>query len=384
MDFNWIGSTWFGSTLTDWLTELADALARLPGTLIGLIALAVAVAAALAVHALAAALLRRLFARHTFMLTLLSRSREPSRLALVIFVLAALVPAMPLESEVAGVILRLLGLVIVLLAGWIALIAVDLAASIYLMRFRLDTADNLSARKHVTQVGILKRVAATLVVICTVGAALMTFDTVRQYGVSLFASAGAAGIIVGLAARPLLSNLIAGVQLAITQPIRLDDAVIVENEWGVIEEITATYVVVRLWDLRRMIVPLTYFIERPFQNWTRETSQLVGSVLIHADFSVPVERVRDKLIEIAHGSPLWDRQVAALQVTDATERTLELRALVSAASAGAAFDLRCEVREKLIAFLRDEFPDTLPHGRAEFALTSEAVEMRQHGNGHAG
>ena len=161
----------------------------------------------------------------------------------------------------------------IVLIGWIAITASHIVADLYLLRFRLDVADNLLARKHVTQVRVLRRVVDTLLIIVTVGAALMTFEPVRQYGVSLFASAGVAGLVVGLAARPVLSNLIAGIQLAVTQPIRIDDAVVVENESGRVEEITSTYVVVRLWDLRRMIVPLTYFIEKPFQNWTRESDE---------------------------------------------------------------------------------------------------------------
>jgi small-conductance mechanosensitive channel len=367
----------FASTLGGMSSAVLDFLTRTPGTIIGFIALAATVAAALAVHALLGRLLRRLFDQKPFMLVLLARTRGPSRLALVIFVTAVLLPALPVSWQAADWIVRLLGVVFVVLLGWIALIAVDLATTFYLLRFRLDTSDNLLARKHVTQVRILKRVASTVVVLFTVAAALMTFESVRQYGVSLFASAGAAGLVLGLAAKPLFSNLIAGVQLAVTQPIRIDDAVIVENEWGVIEEITSTYVVVRVWDLRRLIVPLTYFIEKPFQNWTRDSSEIIGVVTIHADYAVPVEAVRQKLVEIVKASRLWDGRTVVLQVTDATARTIELRALVSAASAGAAFDLRCEVREKLIAFLHDEHPDALPRERA-------AIAIRRSGrNGHA-
>ena len=178
----------------------------------------------------------------------------------------------------------------------------------------------------------------------------------RQYGVSLFASAGVAGIVAGLAARPVLTNLIAGVQLAMTQPIRIDDAVVVENEWGTIEEITSTYVVVRLWDWRRMIVPLSYFIEKPFQNWTRENSSLIGSAFLYVDYRAPVGVIRDKLHEIVKASKNWDGSVVNLQVTDAKESTIELRCLMSARSAGQAFDLRCEVREKLVDFLQKHHP----------------------------
>ena len=210
---------------------------------------------------------------------------------------------------------------------------------------------------------MLSRSLDVVLVLLTLGAALMTFPAVRQYGLSLFASAGIAGIIAGLAARPVLSNLMAGVQLAMTQPIRLYDGVIVENEYGTVEEITSTYVVVKLWDLRRMIVPLTYFIEKPFQNWTRETSTLIGNVMLYVDYAAPVEVIRTKFNEILKQSDKWDGRTAALQVTDFKQSSMELRCLMSARSASQTFDLRCEVREKLIAFLQKEHPEALPHSR---------------------
>ena len=248
----------------------------------------------------------------------------------------------------------------VLTVGWAAAIALDLGVEIYLRRYSTEVADNLLARKHVTQMRILQRVAKTLLVILTLAIALMTFNSVRQYGVSLFASAGAAGIILGLAARPVLSNLLAGIQIAMTQPIRVQDQVIVEGEFGTIETITSTYIVVRLWDLRRMILPLTYFIEKPFQNWTYESTDLMGSVIMNVDYTVPVDRLRRKLEEIVHDSPLWDGKVVALQVTDTLDKMVQVRALLSARNASQVWDLRCEVREKLIAFLQTEFPNALP------------------------
>jgi small-conductance mechanosensitive channel len=203
--------------------------------------------------------------------------------------------------------------------------------------------------------------------------------------VSLFASAGAAGLIVGLAARPLLSNLIAGVQIAVTQPIRIEDAVIIENEWGWVEEISSTYVVIRLWDLRRMVVPLAYFIERPFQNWTREGAALIGTVTLHVDYAADVQRIRERLEQIARESKLWDGVVVNLQVTDTNPRTMELRALVSARNASAAWDLRCEVREKLVAFLQAEMPESLPRDRTDVQLPpllhDAAPEVAEAGKG---
>jgi hypothetical protein len=204
-----------------------------------------------------------------------------------------------------------------------------------------------------------------MVIIVTVGLALMTINEVRQWGVSLLAAGGAAGIFVGLALQPLLSNLIAGIQIATTQPIRLDDQLLVEGEVGNVEEINATYVVLRLWDERRMVLPLTYFLQKPFQNWTRETAQQTGAVMLYVDYTTPVEPLRAKLTELLSASPLWDRRVNALQVTDAKERTMEIRCLMSAANSGQLFDLRCAVREGLVAFLRDSHPGALPRDRQE-------------------
>ncbi len=252
----------------------------------------------------------------------------------------------------------------------------NIAAELYLLRYDLAATDNLLARKHVTQVRVLKGALATMIVLITIASALMTFESVRQVGVGLFASAGIAGIVAGLAARPLLSNLLAGVQLALTQPIRVDDVVVVENEWGRVEDITMTYVVVRIWDLRRLIVPISYFIEKPFENWTRETAAILGTVLLYVDYTVPVDRVREKLKAIVQESKNWDGNVATLQVTDAREFTLELRVLVSARDSSASWDLRCEVREKLVAFLANSFPGALPQRRQQ---TLAALERA--GNG---
>jgi small-conductance mechanosensitive channel len=208
-----------------------------------------------------------------------------------------------------------------------------------------------------------------VIVLITVGLALMTFDAVRQYGVTLFASAGVAGIVAGLAARPVLTNFLAGIQLAVAQPIRIDDAVIVENESGNIEEITFSYVVVRLWDLRRMVVPLS-FIEKPFQNWTRTGERAYRQRIFYDDHTAPVDVIRKKLAEIVAQSKLWNGKVVSLQVSDCKDTSIELRALVSANNASATWDLRCEVREKLIDFLRREYPSALPRRRYE----NETVE----------
>ncbi|HET9902794.1 MAG TPA: mechanosensitive ion channel family protein [Xanthobacteraceae bacterium] len=351
------------------LEQIGPFLAWIPGWMVGAVLIAFATLVALFVHSVTMRLVRHVFGNHeTFGPILLEQTRGPAKLALVILAGRFTVPLAPFDDTLSQWLGRLLTLAFIALIGWIAVRAVDIAAGLYMRRFRLDVEDNLIARKHVTQVHILRRAIKTLAVIITTAAALMTFDSVRQYGVSLFASAGAAGLIVGLAARPVLSNLIAGVQLAVTQPIRVDDAVIVENEWGWIEEITATYVVVRLWDWRRLVVPLSYFIEKPFQNWTREGAALIGSVIFHVDYTAPVARIRGELERIVKASALWDGQVVNLQVTELKDRTMELRALASARNAPNAWDLRCEIREKLVAFLQREAPAALPLTRANIAL----------------
>src|SRR4249919_974545 len=346
------------------LTWIKDLLEWLPDPVVALVILAIAVLVALALHQWARKLVRKALAgRYPYLFSTFTQTRGLSRLALLILAMIIAIPVAPVPRETAALLTRLMAVAVIGLIGWGLIIALHIAADLYLRRFRLDVDDNLLARKHNTQVRVLSRTIDVLLIMLTLGAAMMTFPAVRQYGISLFASAGVAGIIAGLAARPVLSNLMAGVQLAMTQPIRLFDAVVVENEHGTIEEITSTYVVVKLWDLRRMIVPLTYFIEKPFQNWTRDTSALIGNVMLYVDYAAPVEVIRAKFNEILKQSDKWDGRTAALQVTDFKEGTMELRCLMSARTASQTFDLRCEVREKLIAFLQKEHPEALPHSR---------------------
>jgi small-conductance mechanosensitive channel len=339
--------------------------------------LAVAIFLGLAVHALVEKLAHR-FIRDpdTIWHAFLDRTHDITRALFVLIALNLAIQLPYLPARITDPMSQFLSAAVILAIGWAALIAVDMAADVYLRRFNVTAADNLLARKGVTQVRVLKRAAQVLIAIIAVAAALMTFGPVRQFGVSLFASAGVAGLVVGLAARPLLANLIAGVQLAMTQPIRIDDAVVVENEWGWIEEITSTYVVIKLWDWRRLIVPLSYFMEKPFQNWTRESASIIGSVMVYVDYTAPVEIIRRKLTEVAKQSRLWDGRVVNLQVSDAKTDTLELRALVSARTSPEAWDLRCEVREKLITFLQTEYPQALPRHRLE--MPNEAPAPPQH------
>jgi small-conductance mechanosensitive channel len=270
-----------------------------------------------------------------------------------------------LPPLVAEQLHHLLDLLVIGSTGWLVLALIFALGDVALRRYPIDVSDNLRHRRLLTQVFVMQRVATVVVTVLVLAAMLLTFGPVRTLGASILASAGIAGVVLGLAARPIISNLLAGVQIAISGSIRIDDVVVTEGEWGRIEEITFTYVVVRVWDERRLIVPISYFTERPFQNWTRQTAAVLGTVFIHVDYSVPIEQVRAELYRILVQSPLWDKRVWNLQVTDATPQSVQLRALASARDAQTSWDLRCEVREKLVEYLRREHPESLPRIRAE-------------------
>jgi hypothetical protein len=230
-------------------------------------------------------------------------------------------------------------------------------------RHRLDAPDNLSARKIFTQVSVIRKIIVTAVVILATGSILMMFDPVRQFGTSILASAGIAGIVIGFAAQKTLGNVLAGIQIALTQPLLIDDIVTVEGEFGQIEEITLTYVTVRTWDLRRLIVPITQLVEKPFQNWSRVSTELLGTVILYLDYQAPMGELRKELKRLVENNPKWDKRVCGLQVTDTKEHVIEVRALVSGADPGKLGDLRAEVREGLINFLVHNYPESLPRSR---------------------
>jgi small-conductance mechanosensitive channel len=236
-----------------------------------------------------------------------------------------------------------------------------------------NVEDNLHARRVETQTRVLSRSAQTLVLIGGAAMVLMTFPGMRQLGASLLASAGVLGIIGGLAARPVFSNLISGLQIALSQPIRIDDVLIVKGEWGRVEEITGTYVVLKIWDERRLIIPLQWFIENPFENWTRTGANILGTVFLYLDYTAPMEAIRAEAKRIVEAAPEWDQRVFVVQVTDATDRAMQVRILVSAANSGKAFDLRCKVREGMLAFLAREYPECLPLVRSPAPAHAEEV-----------
>lgn len=308
-----------------------------------------------------ARLTERLTRRSFLMHDLVRRARRPLHLLLPLLaiqiILGSAAPELPVITELR----RITAILLIILLSWVGLRGIGSIESYITIRHPVDMADNLRARKIQTQARVLTKALATLILILGCSGILMTFPIVRQFGTSLLASAGLAGLVAGIAARPVLANMIAGIQIAITQPIRLDDVVIIENEWGRVEEITGTYVVVKIWDDRRLVVPLQWIIENPFQNWTRTSSSLIGTVFFWVDYSVPIEPLRVEAERLCKEVPhLWDGKVYVLQVTDCNERAMQIRILGSSIDSGRNFDLRCHLRENMLVFINKNYPGSLP------------------------
>lgn len=338
-----------------------------PRLVLDIATIMVTIALALALHWLAMHALRRVVKRTPGSAgdVFVDFARRP-----LLFILIALGLAMVRESldlGSAGTILwtRTAGMIVPALIGWLAInmiLAIDRAISLLA---DVSVADNLRARRRRTRSAILTQIALLAVGFITICLMLLSIPSVRSVGVTLMASAGLVALAVGAAAQPLLKNVIAGVQMAFTEPIRLDDVVIVEGEWGKIEEIRLTYVVIALWDERRLVVPVSKFLEDSFQNWTRTGSQLLGSAFLYLDPTANIPRLREKYTEIVSSNPRWDGRAQVLQVTDMKADAIEVRILATARDAATAFDLRCDLREALLAFVRDDMPEALPRGRTE-------------------
>jgi len=285
---------------------------------------------------------------------------RPLFLLLPVFCGRAVQPLLELKPAVAPTVRHGVTLLLVAGFGWLLVSAVSVLEEVMRRHLLSGAADDRQARRVLTRVTILDRVLSVLIVVLTAAAMLLTFPEGRAMGASILASAGIAGLVLGIAARPAAETLIASIQVALTEPFHLDDVVIVEGEWGRIEEITSTYVVVKIWDLRRLVLPLRYFMEKPFQNWTRNGTALLAQVTLEVDYSTPVDDIREEVGRIVAASPLWDRGSWSVQVVEAGERTMRLRVLASARDSGAAWDMRCEIREKLITHLQQRYPWALP------------------------
>lgn len=354
-----------GDLLTEWESWAWAAGTVVAAALIGLI-----------IHALVWRAARSVAHRTSTVLddALVTHCRQPTR---YIFPVIAIYFAGPLISTLRPEALTLMGHLLTILltvfVAWSLIRLTSVAEDVVVSWYDVGASDNLRARRIHTQFQIIKKIVVAVISILGLATVLMSFDTFRQLGAGLLASAGLAGLVIGLAAQKTLTNLLAGIQMAITQPIRLDDVVIVEGEWGQIEEISLTYVVVRIWDLRRLILPISYFLEHPFENWTRMSAEILGTVFLYTDYTVPVDDIREELRRIVEQSPDWNGKVCTVLVTKAGPEGVEVRALVSSTDASKVWNLRCEVREKLVAFLQRSHPASLPRIRANVESVPAAL-----------
>lgn len=329
-----------------------------------------AIAAGLVARILVLWLLKRLAHRKGAILgqSLVRHSQGPSHWIFPLIAVLSVLPGLPLPERLMSALEHITGLGLIAATAWLAILLINITSDVLAGRYRLDVADNLLARRVQTQFAMLRRILVIVVMVVAIAIMLMTFPTIKHIGMSILASAGLASLVVGVAMKDTLSNLIAGIQIAFAQPFRLEDAVIVENEMGWIEEIGTMYVVVRCWDLRRLVVPLSYFLDHSFQNWTRTSADLLAYAYLYVDYSVPVDALRAELRRICESTPLWKGELCILQVSDAKDNVIELRALVDVRNASDAWDLRCLIREKLIAYLQKNYPGSLPRQRGELEM----------------
>jgi small-conductance mechanosensitive channel len=321
----------------------------------------------LVIHIIVFRILRRLSRKTATYLddSIIKHTRRSSKYLLILLAMNIAIPLVQLPSNILYGFNSLFRSLFIISVAWLIISLLAVGEDLILNRYNINVRDNLQARRIYTQTQTIRKILAVVIIIVSMALILMGFDSFRNLATGILASAGLASLVIGFAAQKIFGNFLAGIQIAFTQPIRVDDVGIVENEWGRIEDITLTYVVVRIWDLRRLVLPISYFIEKPFQNWTRASADLLGTVFIYTDYTIPVQAVREELSSIVKNSDKWDGKLCGLQVTDSKEKTMELRTLVSAADSSLAWDLRCEVREKLIEFIQKKYPDALPKTRAE-------------------
>jgi small-conductance mechanosensitive channel len=292
--------------------------------------------------------------------SLLNRLSKPFTYFLPLLAFNFLLPLMKMRGDIAQFLNKTTEILLAVSFANVLIALVKVFEDYVYHTFDIDKADNLKERKIRTQLQFIRRLAISLIIILTICAILLSFNNLRKIGTGLLTGVGVGGIIIGFAAQKSLGNFLAGFQIAFTQPLRIDDVLVVEGEWGRVEEITLTYVVLKIWDERRLILPINYFVEKPFQNWTRNTSAIFGTVFLYLDYTMPVQPLRTELTRLLADNPLWDKRINIVQVTNAGERTIEVRALMSSSSSGNAFDLRCDVREGLIKFVQENYPQCLP------------------------
>ncbi|MEO8387741.1 mechanosensitive ion channel family protein [Polaromonas sp.] len=326
---------------------------------------AAAVVGALLVHRIGASVIQRLTRNLPISSAVARRCWRPARFVLPLIALQAVWQAAPDTLPLISQVRHGNALLVLATLTWLALRAISGVSQGIIAQHSVEVEDNLNARRIHTQTRLLGRTVSFMVLVAGLALMLMTFPGARQVGASLLASAGVIGIVAGIAARPVFSNLIAGLQLALAQPLRIDDVLIIQGEWGRVEEITGTYVVLKIWDERRLIIPLQWFIENPFQNWTRNSAQIIGTVFLWVDYRMPLQPLRDAARRACEAAPEWDKRLCLLQLVEAGERSMQLRVLVTSGNSSLNWDLRCKVREALVDFMQREYPQHLPLMRAE-------------------
>lgn len=325
---------------------------------------AVAVTIALIAHRVLITVIRRVASKRPFVMEATTLAFHPSQIAFALIAIRIVLSGAPRYLPFVPSVSYIVTVLLILTLTWLVIRCINAVSATVVRLNPHDVSDNLKARRVLTQTRVLERSAIFIVGLLGLAFVLLTLPGARQIGASLLASAGIVGLVAGIAAQPVLGNFIAGLQIAFSQPIRIDDVLIVEGEWGRVEEITGTFVVVRVWDERRLIVPLRWFIENPFQNWTHRSSTILGTVFLWLDFSVPTAAVRAEFERVCKASELWDGRVCVMHVTETSERAMQVRLLVSAKDSGTAFELRCAIREAMLAFCAREFPEGLPRLRA--------------------
>ncbi|HEY4107934.1 mechanosensitive ion channel family protein [Puia sp.] len=353
--------------------QFLDQFNHFPDVLWDIILLGVAVVTGLILKFLLALMLKRKpkGGQPVFSVTrsILARLGKPFSLFLPLLTLNFLLPLMKMRPRVESFIDRSVGILLTVAFANVLIAVVKVFEDYAYHTFDIQKADNLKERKIRTQLQFIRRLAISLILIVAACFILLSFNNLRKLGTGLLTGVGVGGIIIGFAAQKSLGNLLAGFQIAFTQPLRIDDVLVVEGEWGRVEEITLTYVVLNIWDQRRLILPINYFVEKPFQNWTRNTADIIGTVFLYLDYSVSLDGLRAELNRLLDADPLWDKRVRVMQVTNTSEKTMEVRALMSATSSGNAFDLRCNVREGLITYLQKNYPEAFPVDRVVLKRT---------------
>lgn len=348
--------------------DFIDHLEKLPGALWNLLIVGFAIAIGLLLRLILSWLVKQSTKHdnYSFVRSVIRRMALPVNVFLPLFVVNALKDELRLRHSQMVVFDKFSQILLTVSASLILISVIKIIEDYVVYKYDLKKPDNLRERKIRTQLQFIRRIAVGLIITLTLCLIFLSFDNLRKLGAGLLTGVGVGGIIIGFAAQKSLANFLAGLQIAFTQPLRLDDVLVVEGEWGRVEEITLTYVVVMIWDQRRLILPINYFIEKPFQNWTRTGSEILSAAMIYLDYTVPVETIRKVFLAFVNKQPLWDGRIAVLQVTDLKEKTVELRCLVSTNNAGNAFDLRCLVREHLLSFIQENYPQVLPKTRVEW------------------